>query len=115
VIAGYYTLSAYAIRLDELPETFRKRLPRYPLLPATLLGRLAISSSRRGQGLGRFLLMDALHRSLRSTVEIASVGVVVEAIDEAARTFYLHYGFTRLADHPNRLLVPMANIARIFP
>ena len=113
-IAGYYTLSAYAIRLGELPETVAKRLPRYPLLPATLLGRLAIGGSYRGQNLGRLLLMDALHRSWRNTSEVASVGVVVEALDESALAFYLHHEFQPLRDHPDKLFLAMATIERAF-
>jgi predicted GNAT family N-acyltransferase len=113
-IAGYYTLSAYAIRLGELPEVIAKKLPRYPLLPATLLGRLAIGSSCRGQSLGRLLLMDALHRSWRNTSEVASVGVVVEALDEIALAFYLHHEFLPLRDHPDKLFLAMATIERAF-
>lgn len=113
-ILGYYTLSAYGIRLCELPETMAKKLPRYPLLPATLLGRLAIHSSCRGQNLGRFLLMDALHRSWKNTSEVASVGVVVEALDETAHAFYLHHEFVQLQDHPNRLFLAMATIEKAF-
>jgi hypothetical protein len=75
-ILGYYTLSAYSIRLDALPNVIGKRLPRSPLIPATLLGRLTVSAACRGQRLKRFLLMDALHRSWRNTTEVASVGVV---------------------------------------
>ena len=82
-ILGYYTLSAHSIRRDALPNVIGKRLPRYPLIPATLLGR-AVSAACRGQRLGRFFLMDALHRSWRNTTEVASVGVVVEALDDAA-------------------------------
>ena len=113
-ILGYYTLSSYSVRLGELTETTAKKLPRYPLLPATLLGRLAISSSCRGRNLGRFLLMDALHRSWRNTSEVASVGVVVEALDEIARAFYLHHEFTSLRDHPDRLFLAMATIEKAF-
>jgi len=113
-IVGYYTLSAYSIRLGELPEAVSRRLPRYPLLPATLLGRLAIGSAFHGQQLGRFLLMDALHRSWRTTSEVASVGVVVEAPDETARAFYRHHEFTPLQDHPNKLFLAMATIEKAF-
>jgi predicted GNAT family N-acyltransferase len=113
-IVGYYTLSAYGVQLNQLPETIAKKLPRYPLLPATLLGRLAIHSSCRGQNLGRFLLMDALHRSWRNTSEVASVGVVVEALDETARAFYLHHEFLQLQDHPNRLFLAMSTIEKAF-
>ncbi len=113
-IRGYYTLSAYAIQLAELPETAARKLPRYPLLPATMLGRLAVDSSCRGRHLGRLLLMDALHRSWKITSEVASVGVVVEALDETARSFYIHHEFVPLADHPDRLFLGMAAIAKAF-
>jgi hypothetical protein len=113
-ILGYYTLSAYGILLGELPEPIARRLPRYPLLPATLLGRLAIGSTCRGQNLGRFLLMDALHKSWRNTSKVASVGVVVEALDETARSFYLHHEFVPLQDHPNKLFLAMVTIERAF-
>jgi GNAT superfamily N-acetyltransferase len=113
-ILGYYTLSAYSVRAAELPEAIAKRLPRYPLLPATLLGRLAVDASCRGLGLGRFLLMDALHRSWRNTSEVASVGVVVDALDERARAFYLHHEFQPLADHPAKLFLSMVTIEKVF-
>ena len=114
LITGYYTLSAYAIRLIDLPEKVMTRLPRYPLLPATLLGRLAVDSSCRGRGLGGHLLVDALFRSWRNTSEVASVGVVVEALDDRARTFYLHHQFLPMRDHPNRLFLAMTTIERAF-
>jgi predicted GNAT family N-acyltransferase len=113
-IAGYYTLSAYAVRLCELPEAIGRRLPRYPLLPATLLGRLATSTSLRGQGLGRLLLMDALDRSWQNTSQVASVAVVVEAQDQNARAFYLHHEFIPFRDHPDKLFLAMATIEKAF-
>jgi predicted GNAT family N-acyltransferase len=111
---GYYTLSAYTVRLGELPAAVAKKLPRYPLLPATLLGQLAISQSHRGQNLGQFLLMDALHRSWKNTSEVASIGVVVDAIDDTARSFYLHHEFVSLAEHPKKLFLSMTTIAKAF-
>ena len=113
-LVGYYTLSAYTVHLEQLPGPLAKKLPRYPLLRATLLGRLAIRQSQRGQNLGRFLLMDALHRSWKNTSEVASIGVVVDAIDDAARSFYLYHEFIPLAEHPKKLFLPMTTIARAF-
>lgn len=113
-IAGYYTLSAYGIQLGELPAAVAGKLPRYPLLPATLLGRLAVDGSCRGRSLGRFLLMDALHKSWKNTSEVASVGVLVEALDETARAFYLHHEFVQLQDHANRLFIAMVTIEKAF-
>ncbi len=113
-IVGYYTLSAYGIRPAELPAEIAKKLPKYPLLPATLLGRLAISRAHQGQNFGQWLLMDALYRSWKNTAEVASIGVVAEAQDEKARSFYLRYEFMPLADHPNKLFVAMGTIQKAF-
>ncbi|WP_366849516.1 GNAT family N-acetyltransferase [Methylobacterium sp.] len=111
-VIGYYTLSNASVRPAELPPATVKRLPRYPTLPATLVGRLAVDARHRNQRYGRLLLLDALRRSLGN--EIASMAVLVDAKDEAARRFYLHHDFTPLQDQPNRLFLPMASIAALF-
>ena len=113
-VVGYYTLSAFSVRLTELPAAIAKKLPRYPLLPATLLGRLAVSQQHRGRNFGRLLLMDALLRSWKNTVEVASIGVVVEALDDAARAFYQHHEFIPLPDHANQLFIAMATVEKAF-
>jgi GNAT superfamily N-acetyltransferase len=112
MIAGYYTLSATAVNLAELSAQIVRKLPRYPLIPATLLGRLAVDRRHQGKGYGRFLLADALYRSLRS--EIASFAVIVDAKDEAARRFYERESFLSLPDQPMKLFRPMADIAGLF-
>lgn len=111
-IGGFYTLSSTALRLQELPEDIAKRLPRYPLVPATLIGRLAIDRRSHGQGWGSFLLLDALHRC--ATTDIASFAVVVDAIDDEARAFYLHASFLPLPDSPYRLFRRMSDIETLF-
>ena len=64
-ILGYYTLCAMALSQGEVPEAARKHIPRYPLVSATLIGRLAVSKDRQGQSLGAVLLADALRRAFR--------------------------------------------------
>jgi GNAT superfamily N-acetyltransferase len=113
-IVGYYTLSAYGIHLSELPDALVKKLPRYPRLPATLLGRLAVASSHRGQKLGRYLLMDALYRCWKATSEVGSVGVVVEALDETVLAFYRHHEFQSVPGNPNKLFLAMATIEKVL-
>jgi GNAT superfamily N-acetyltransferase len=113
-IAGFYTLSQYAVDLDRLPEALAKRLPRYPEVPATLLGRLAVCQRFKGRGLGEFLLLDALHRSLQQSRHAASAAVTVDAKDEAARRFYEHFGFLSLPGTLNRLFLPMKTIEKLF-
>jgi len=112
MIGGYYTLSSTTVQLGELPANTAKRLPRYPLIPATLLGRLAVDNRCQGRGFGRFLLADALHRACRS--EIASFAVVVDAKDDTARRFYERESFLALPDQPMKLFRPMEDIAKLF-
>jgi len=113
-VLGYYTLSSYGIDAGDLPANFSKTLPRYPLIPATLLGRLAVDRRHHGQGIGEFLLTDALHRALIQAAEIATAAVVVEAIDERAAAFYRHFGFVAFPSIPNRFFLPMKTVAQLF-
>jgi predicted GNAT family N-acyltransferase len=115
-IAGYYTLSQYAVDSSSVPDAAMQKLglPRYKELPATLLGRLARNLAFRGQGVGEILLMGALKQALAQSERIASMAVIVDAKDEAARAFYQKYGFVELPDHPRRLFLPMVTIAQMF-
>ena len=113
-IAGFYTLSAHTVNLGDLPDRVAKKLPRYPNVPATLLGRLAVNIEFRGQGIGELLLLDALQRVLANTREVASAVVVVDGKDEWAREFYLRHDFIPLPSHPNRLFYPVKTIEKLF-
>ncbi len=127
IIAGYYTLSSTSIKFEELPIELSKKLPKYPIVPATLLGRLAVDKNYRQKGLGEMLLMDALYRSLKSEIatiavvvdakvksEIATIAVVVDAKDDAGRSFYEHYDFIRFPDFSHRLFLKIETIAKMF-
>ncbi|MGH9791655.1 MAG: GNAT family N-acetyltransferase [Candidatus Acidiferrales bacterium] len=113
-IVGYYTLSQFSVNLGTLPPEVAAKLPRYPDLPATRLGRLALSSAYRGRQLGEALLMDALKRALGGSRHIASALVVVDAKDEGAANFYKKYGFRDLPRVANRFFVPMQSVEEIF-
>ncbi|MDP6706029.1 MAG: GNAT family N-acetyltransferase [Alphaproteobacteria bacterium] len=112
-ILGYYTLSNATVHLDTLPERLARRLPRYPNLPATLIGRLAVDLRYRGDGLGSALLLNALRRAAATADEVASLAVIVNAKDDQAAAFYRHFGFKPFADDPNRLFLTMAEIKAI--
>jgi GNAT superfamily N-acetyltransferase len=112
-VVGYYTLIPYSIVPASLPEDMTRKLPRYDALPAILVGRLTVDQRYHGQGFGRRLLMDALARSLSISQQVGALVVVVDAKDDAARTFYEQYGFRRFADHEYRLFVPMSTIAQL--
>lgn len=113
-IAGFYTLSAHVVSPSDLPANVAKKLPRYPAVPATLLGRLAVSNDFRGKGIGELLLLDALRRVLANTREVASAVVVVDAKDDRAREFHLLHDFIPLPSQPNRLFYPVKTIEKLF-
>ena len=113
-VAGYYTLSATGVDIGDWPENIARKLPKYPVTPATLLGRLAIDERCRGQGLGEHLLLDALFRSWSLSEQIGSVAVVVEAKDDQARSFYARYGFISFPERKGRLFIPMKTIAELW-
>jgi ribosomal protein S18 acetylase RimI-like enzyme len=113
-IAGFYTLSAHVVTLSDLPANVAKTLPRYPAVPATLLGRLAVSNDFRGRGIGELLLLDAFRRVLANTREVASAVVVVDAKDDRAREFYLRHDFIPLPSQPNRLFYAVKTIEKLF-
>ncbi len=105
-VGGYYTLAATSIPATELPPDTRKLLPRYPSLPAALIGRLAIAQTFHRQGLGSALLADAALRVLKG--DTAAFALVVEAKDESAVAFYQVHGFRRFISRPVVLFLPLA-------
>ena len=114
LVLGYYTLSASMLTLADLPDDLARKLPRYPQLPVTLLGRLAVDQATKGQGLGEHLLLDALNRSLTHADQIAAMAVVVDAKDESAASFYRRFGFIALQAEPSRLFLPMRLVAQLL-
>ena len=111
-LAGYYTLSATGIALADLPPDVVKKLPRYPLVPGALMGRLAVDHRWQGERLGELLLFDAFSRALRS--DLAAYAFLVDAKDDRAETFYKRYEFRGLSGPGRRLYIPLADIARLF-
>ena len=111
-IAGYYTLSAASFRRSSLPARAARKLPRYPV-PASIIGRLAVDQRWQRQGLGEYLLIDALTRLYAVSEVMAVHAVIVDAKDDNAAEFYAQYGFAPLADQALRLFLPMATVRRL--
>ena len=114
MIRGYYTLSAASIDFSSLPPETAKRLPRYPQMPAALLGRLAVDVRSRGTRSGELLLADALQRVLLIEASMGIIAVVVDALDERAAGFYERYEFQRFPERPRRLFLPMRKVRDMF-
>lgn len=109
-VAGYYTFAATSLPVTEIPDDQAKRLPRYPLLPAGLIGRLAVDQRFRGQGLGGALIFDAALRAARA--DSAIYALLVDAKDDTAAAFYQHLQFRSFASRPLTLFLPIATILK---
>lgn len=109
-IAGFYALSMTSVELTHLPEPIQRKLPKYPQVPAVLLGRLARDLRFRGRGCGDLLVADALKRSWDACTTIAACAVVVDAKHEKAELFYQQYGFVPFPSHRGRLFLPMSSV-----
>jgi len=113
VVLGYYTLCATGLPQGDVPAAARKYVPRYPLVSATLVGRLAVAETRQGQRLGAMLLADAVRRAWASASTVGSSMLVVDAINERAAAFYEGNGFVRLPESM-RLVLPMRAIETLL-
>ncbi len=111
-VLGYYAISSHHVRRADLPDDQAKGLPWIDV-PVVLLGRLAIDRSVQGQGLGSLLLIDVLRRAELLAEQLGIRAIEVDAIDDAARKFYLKFGFVPLLDNPQHLFLPMSIIRKL--
>ena len=111
-VAGFYTLSATSLALAELPDVMSKKLPRYPVVPAVLMGRLAVSVGAQGHKLGRALLAHAVEYV--ATSNIGAFAIVVDAKDHRALRFYEKFGFVEITRQPRRLLLPLGTASALI-
>ena len=112
LVLGYYAISTHRVIHDVLPPAEAEGLPRLDV-PVVLIGRLAVDQSAQGEGLEALLLIDALRRSAQISEQGGIRAVEVDAIDDAAKNFYLKFGFPPLLDDPRHLFLPMHEIRKL--
>ena len=108
-VIGFYTLSAATIELGHVPAEWIKLYPKYPLVPVALLGRLGISMTIQGQGIGSALVADGLKRAERLQADIGLAGVLVQSKTVHLIPFYERLGFRRLGQSLD-LFIPMQQV-----
>lgn len=112
-IIGFYTLSMSKILKEEIPPAFLNRKVRYEDIPVILLGRLAVHEQRQHRGIGKFLLVDALKKSVEASDRMGARAVVVDPIDDRALQFYRKYGFLQLPES-QRMFLPIKGLRNLF-
>ncbi len=105
-VMGYYSISAHSVLRDNLPDDIK--LVGYRDVPFLLLGRLAMDKDFQGQGYGDTLIFHAFKTTLEAAEKVGILGMVVDAKDEKAATFYEEFGFKRLRESTNRLALALS-------
>lgn len=111
VVIGYYTLSAAQISVNDLPQEYRKKMPKYPV-PASRLCRLAVDHSHQGQRIGEHLLADAIKRVLQADSVMAIHSMIVDAKNKRSKNFYLRYEFLPLEGCDLNLFLPLSTLRK---
>ncbi len=113
-VVGYYSIAAGSVSLEESPSRIAKGLARHPV-PVILLARLAVDRTEQGTGLGKAMLKNALQRMANAADIVGARAVLVHAIDEQARKFYLHFGFEPSPVHEMQLMLLMKDLRKALP
>ena len=103
--SGFFTLSAGSVSCSSLPASLARKLPRYPV-PVALIGRLGVEKKFQGKGLGSILLADACQKVSQASSVLAMAGIIIDAKDDDAISFYKHFGFIPLQGQGGRMLLP---------
>ncbi len=112
-LAGFYTLSSHGIPLTELAPESARKLPRYPSVPAVMIGWLGRDLAFQGQSVGSMLLYDAIARVVTSPV--GAYALCADAIDDAAAAFYVAHQFQAFQSRPLSFFLPMKTASSLLP
>jgi len=110
-VVGYYALATGSVHKHESPQRIAKGLANHPI-GVVLLARLAVDHTQQGKGLGKALLFDALSRVAEAADIVGVRAVLVHAIDDTARRFYLHFGFEESPVDPYQLLLLLKDLRK---
>ena len=108
IVVGYYALASGALSAAAAPSRFRRNMPEP--IPVAVLGRLAVDQTCHGQGIGRALFRDSALRVMQAAEVIGIRGLLVHAISDEAKAFYLALGLSELPLEPMTLMVTLADL-----
>ena len=111
-VIGYYSLSAGAISHEASPKAMRRNMP--DPLPILLLGRLAVERRYHNQGLGQALLRDAMLRAVKVSGDTGVFAILVHALSDQAKRFYLSRGFVESPLQPMTLMMTLKTVREIL-
>jgi GNAT superfamily N-acetyltransferase len=108
IVVGYYALASGAVNAAAAPSRFRRNMPEP--IPVAVLGRLAVDQTYHGQGIRRALFRDSALRVMQAAEAIGIRGMLVHAISEEAKAFYVALGLSESPLEPMTLMVTLADL-----
>ncbi len=111
-ILGFYTLAFCEIQTEDLSIKYAKKYP--PIVPAAKLARLAVSRKYQRQGLGKYMMVNAIERTLLISKNIGIIGFFVDAKDMGVKKYYDQFGFMVLPDNPLQLFLPLTRLQQAY-
>ena len=112
-VAGFYSLAASSVERRRVSSRVGRNMPEP--IPIILLGQLAVDTDYQGRRLGSDLLIDAARRALAASDLIGARAIVVEAIDDSAKSFYERFGFRPFSERePLMLLLRTSELATLL-
>lgn len=109
-VAGYYALASGAVNVAAAQGRFRRNMP--DPIPVVILARLAVARAYQGRGLGRALFRDGARRVVQAADAIGIRGILVHAISDEPKAFYLALGFEPSPLEPMTLMVTLADVRK---
>ncbi|MEO6503400.1 MAG: GNAT family N-acetyltransferase [Jatrophihabitantaceae bacterium] len=110
-VVGYYALATGSIQRLEASLRVGQAMPEP--IPVVLLGRLAVDLKEQGRLLGSNLLRDAIARTVAAAEIVGIRALLVHALHDRAREFYLHYDFEPSPTDPLHLMLLMKDARKI--
>ena len=107
-VVAYFALAASAVAAGAAPGRFKRNMP--DPIPVIVLARLAIARSHQHQGLGRALFQDAALRVIHASQAIGVRGLLVHAISDEAKAFYLRLGLAESPLEPMSLMTTVDDL-----
>jgi len=111
-VVGFYCLSTGSVAKQAATGNIRRNMPEP--IPVMVIGRLAIDRDLQGRGLGKALLRDAVRRTLQAAAIAGMRAILLHAISEAAKRFYVHCGFSESPLDPMTMMISVADADRIL-
>lgn len=101
-------MAAGSVSHQMATSSVRRNMP--DPVPVMVLARLAVDQRAQGSKQGASLLQDAVNRAVAVSHNVGVRAVLVHALHDRAKQFYVHYGFQVSPAHPMTLMLRLNRV-----